>query len=77
MIVLAFAAFFILNTLRIFLLGVLFVSGSVFFDATHKLFWYIISTIFVVGIWFAEVKIFRIKEIPFYSDLNWIYKKIK
>ncbi len=66
----SFGALLLLNILRIFLLSLLFISGTSFFDITHELFWYLGSTIFVVGIWFAGVKIFKIKEIPFYSDLK-------
>ena len=40
------------------------------FDFTLKIFWYLISIVFVIGIWFAEIRIFRIKKIPFYSDLR-------
>lgn len=69
------AAFLILNILRIFILSALAVTGFSFFDVTHLIFWYGFSTIIVVGIWFAEVKIFRIKEIPFYSDIKFLYKK--
>lgn len=74
MLLLAFAIFLSLNLLRIFLLSFLAISGSSFFDATHRLFWYSLSTIFVVAIWFAEVKLFRIREIPFYSDIKFLYK---
>ncbi|GIU68575.1 MAG: hypothetical protein KatS3mg001_425 [Candidatus Pacearchaeota archaeon] len=73
----SFFLFLILNIIRIFFLSILAISGSSFFDATHKLFWYSISTIFVVGIWFSLVKIFDIKEIPFYSDIKFLYKKTK
>ncbi len=60
----------VLNILRIFFLSLLFTSGASSFDITHKLFWYLGSTIFVVGIWFAGVKIFKVKEIPIYSDVK-------
>ena len=70
---LSFVSLLIINILRIFLLSLVFISGSSFFDITHKLFWYIGSVVFVVGIWFAEVKLFNIKEIPFYSDIKLIY----
>jgi len=70
----SFVAFLILNILRIVLLGNLAISGSSYFDVTHALFWYGISTFIVVGIWFFEVKIFRIKDIPLYSDLKAIYR---
>src|SRR3989338_1401040 len=47
------------------------------FNITHKLFWYLGTTIFVVLIWFIEVKAFKIKEIPVYSDIKYLYKKLK
>jgi exosortase/archaeosortase family protein len=74
MLAIAFASFLVLNLLRIFLLSLLFMTKSPLFEATHLVFWYLISIVFVVGIWFVEVKIFNIKEIPFYSDLKSLYK---
>ncbi|MBU2562063.1 MAG: pacearchaeosortase [Nanoarchaeota archaeon] len=74
LIVLSFLSFLVLNLIRIFLLSLMFISNSSFFDITHKLFWYFGSTLFVVIIWFAQVKIFKIKDIPFYSDLKFLYK---
>ncbi len=65
---------FIFNLLRIFSLSILYIENFAFFDFTHKLFWYILSTIFVVGIWFLTVKIFKIDEIPIYSDIKSLYK---
>jgi len=75
MILFSFTFLLILNILRIFLLSLVFISGNSLFDITHKLFWYLGSTVFVVGIWFVEVKLFKIKEIPFYSDIKFLYKK--
>ncbi|MCK4553164.1 pacearchaeosortase [Candidatus Pacearchaeota archaeon] len=74
MIFLAFASLLILNILRIFLLSMMLITGSVWFGITHMFFWYVLSVVFVLGIWFLEVKFFRIKQIPFYSDLKFIYK---
>jgi exosortase/archaeosortase family protein len=71
----AFLSFLIINILRIFILSLIFISGSSWFDITHKLFWYLLSFVFVIGIWFIEIKFFKIKEIPFYSDLKSLYKK--
>lgn len=68
----SFLIFLALNILRIFFLSLLLHSGSVYFDITHKFFWYIISTIFVVGIWFFQVKLYKIRQIPFYSDIKYI-----
>lgn len=71
----AFSIFLAVNILRIFFLGVLYLQGAEFFDITHKIFWYGLSTLFIVGIWIFEVKIFKIKEIPVYSDFVFLYKK--
>ena len=68
---------FILNILRIFFLTILFVNNFKFFDFTHKFFWYVLSTIFVVGIWFLTVYLFKIKQIPAYSDIKYLIKNIK
>jgi len=76
-IALSFLVFLIVNILRIFILSLIAVSGSSLFNITHWIFWYALSTIFVVAIWFAEVRIFRIKEIPFYSDIKFLYKNIR
>jgi exosortase/archaeosortase family protein len=66
----SFLIFFILNVLRIFYLGVLYLNESVNFDVAHKTLWYFGSTLIIVLIWFLEVGIFKIKGIPFYSDLK-------
>ena len=66
-----------LNILRIFILSMLYHNNFRFFDFTHKLFWYALSTIFVIVIWFLIVKIFSIKEIPVYTDIKYLSKNIK
>lgn len=73
----SFLILFIINILRIILLSVLLIFGLSFFDMTHKLFWYGGSTIFVVGIWFLSIKIFKIKKIPFYSDVKFLLKNLR
>jgi exosortase/archaeosortase family protein len=65
----SFMALLVINILRIFSLSILYVSGTSYFDITHKIFWYAGSTIFVVAIWFLSVKLFKVKTIPFYSDI--------
>jgi len=75
MILLSFISLLILNIMRIFILTILLVNKASFFDITHKVFWYLISTLFVVGIWLYQVKKYKIKTIPFYSDLLFYYKK--
>lgn len=66
----SFALLLLVNILRIFGLSLLFISGSPLFDIIHKLIWILGSIAFVIGIWFITVKVFKIKEIPFYSDVS-------
>ena len=76
LILLSFFILLILNISRIFFLSVLYHNNFIFFDITHKLFWYFISTIFVIGIWFFIVKQYEIKEIPIYDDFRYLTKEI-
>ncbi|MFH1358943.1 MAG: pacearchaeosortase [archaeon] len=73
----SFLILLILNILRIFILSIMYHESVPYFDFTHKLFWYALSTVFVVGIWFYMVKKFKIKEIPVYTDFNFFIKNIK
>ncbi len=74
MILSSFAIFLAINIIRIVILSFLFFEEFSFFNTVHLLFWYLFSIIFVVGIWFFEIKIFKVKEVPFYSDLKFIYE---
>ena len=75
MLLFSFGFLLILNILRIFIFSLLFIySSQNFFNITHKLFWYFGTTIFIVLIWFVEVKAFKIKEIPIYSDISSLIK---
>ena len=74
MISLSFLVLLSFNILRIFLLSLLYISGNSLFDFTHWFFWYFLSTIFVVAIWFAEVRLFKINKIPVYSDIKEILR---
>jgi len=77
MLFLAFISILILNVLRIFFLILLALNNSSFFEIIHKTLWYFLSIILVVGIWFIQVKIFKIKQIPFYSDFKHLFSLAK
>lgn len=65
-------AFFIFNVLRLaFLISI---SSRSSFELIHWISWHFISTIFVIGIWIFLVKYFKIKSIPVYSDLKYLFK---
>lgn len=72
-----FLVFLVMNILRIFFMSLMYINGSALFDFAHKLIWWIGTTIFVLAIWFIEVKMFKVKEIPFYSDVQFLYKGTK
>jgi exosortase/archaeosortase family protein len=66
-----------LNAVRIAVLAFMVVKNFASFDITHRVFWYGISTIYVVFIWILTIKIFKIKEIPVYSDFSFAVKEMK
>ena len=68
----SFLLLLIINIFRIFIMTFFYITNFYFFDITHKIFWYGLSTLFVVLIWFSEVKYFKIKEIPIYSDIKFL-----
>lgn len=72
-----FAAFLILNIIRIVSFAALLTAGFQYFDLTHKFTWYFGSTFLLVLIWFSAIYIFKIKNIPVYTDFNNIYKETK
>jgi len=68
----SFVLLFILNILRIFVFGILYVNKFSLFDVTHKLVWYGLSSLFVFLIWILTIRIFHIKEIPVYDDFKFL-----
>jgi hypothetical protein len=67
------AIFLVLNIIRLLISSALLNSGSSAFSSTHLIFWYT-SIAFVVVIWFVCIRIFKIKEIPIYSDIKLLVK---
>jgi len=62
-----------LNVFRIVLL--VLINNSVYFNIIHKVFWYVLSILFVVGIWFLLCKVYHVNTFPFISDFSYIYNK--
>ena len=65
---------FILNVLRIIIL--ISIAGTLYFNAAHWIFWHLVSTIFIVAIWIAVIRMYNIKGIPVLSDLEYLYSLI-
>ncbi|MCR4284479.1 MAG: pacearchaeosortase [archaeon] len=74
MLVISFVVFFLLNVGRILILIVLI--DKPYFNEVHWIFWNLISTLFVVGIWVGMVYLYKIKSIPVYSDLKYVWELV-
>jgi exosortase/archaeosortase len=70
-------AFLALNIARIVLFSVLYFEGAGYFSIAHKYTWLFGSTILVVLIWFASVRLFKIRAIPAYTDLLSLFAEAK
>lgn len=83
LILLSTLALLLFNILRIFIFGVLVYFNKPLFFLMHMFAWYFVSIIVILAIWFGEIYYYKIKEVPFYEDIKWIYslsffnKKIK
>lgn len=71
----SFFLFYILNLIRIIILSFMYIEDYKYFDLAHLLLWYFGGTFLVIFIWFSGVKIFKVRETPFYSDVKELYKK--
>ncbi len=70
-------SFLFLNIVRVVIFSVLFLNGAgYYFDLAHKLVWYAGSTVLVVLLWFANVKLFNLQSIPVYTDWKGIIEDI-
>jgi exosortase/archaeosortase family protein len=70
--------FLIINIIRITLFANIYATkGFDFFEITHRATWYFGSTVLVVLLWLLNIFIFNIREIPIYSEIRSLIKKIK
>jgi len=51
--------------------------GYTLFETLHMFFWTVLSTIYVVLVWILLAWIFKIRDIPIYSDFLRVYKIFK
>lgn len=70
-------SFLMVNSIRITYLSYLYKEDLNYFDFTHQLTWYLGSTIFLVIIWFINIKLFKIKNIPIFTDVKCLISSIK
>ncbi len=73
----SFFALLLLNILRIISLILLLMGNYSNFELVHKILWYSLSIVFVILIWFITAYVFKIKNIPVYTDIKQIIKNYK
>jgi exosortase/archaeosortase family protein len=76
-IIFSFFLLLALNILRIFIFSLLLINNYKYFNQLHEFFWYFLSIILVIGIWFLTAYVFKIKNIPIYTDIKSIKINIK
>lgn len=69
-----YACFLAANVMRIVVLSLLLLEHFTYFTEAHIISWHVMSALFIVAVWVAAVKLFRIKAIPFYSDFMHLKK---
>jgi exosortase/archaeosortase family protein len=73
----SFILLLLFNILRIFILSILFIQEYVYFEQLHKLLWYTLNILIVIGVWFLTAYIFKVKSIPVYSDFKSLIRGYK
>ncbi len=76
-IIFSIVLFLAVNILRIFIFSLLYLNNFKYFDITHLFFWYIVSGVLIFLVWLVTIKTFKIRGIPFYTDLKLVYSQIK
>ena len=70
--------FLTINILRIFSFALIYANeGFEFFNIAHATTWYFGSTVLVIILWFTNILVFKIKEIPVYSDFKLILSQVR
>jgi len=72
-----FISFLLFNIVRIFVFVLLFIGNFAYFNIAHKFAWYFSSIILVIFLWFANVYLFKITSIPFFTDAKALLREAK
>jgi len=72
-----FISFLLLNIARIFIFILLLINNFAYFDIAHKITWYFSSIVLVILLWFANVYLFKINSIPFFTDAKSLLRQAK
>lgn len=76
MILLGFLLIYIANIIRIIALIFIAINYSLdWFDLVHMFIWVFVTSTYVALVWIFLVRRYKIKSIPIYSDLKYLYEK--
>ena len=76
LIFLGFLFIFIMNIIRITILLLISLNlGQDWFNLVHLFFWRFVSGIFIALVWIFLVKHYKIKSIPVWSDIKYLYNQ--
>ncbi|MBI2670490.1 pacearchaeosortase [Candidatus Woesearchaeota archaeon] len=69
---------FVMNVLRVTLLILVVINlGLDWFNLIHMTFWYILSSVYVFLVWLFLIKLYKIKNIPIYSDAKYLIASLR
>ncbi|MDO8564002.1 MAG: pacearchaeosortase [Nanoarchaeota archaeon] len=71
------SSFLLINVLRITFLTYLFKESLAYSNLAHEISWYLGSTVILVIIWFVNVTLFNIKNIPVFTDVKYLFSQVK
>jgi len=66
------------NIIRIYLIILVLIKYGVnYFNAIHLFFWTFVASVYVALIWIFLTRKMKIKSVPAYSDIKYLYEKAK
>ena len=67
-----------MNVIRVTTLILILINyGTNLFETVHLAYWRFVATIYIFVVWIILIKIYKIKEIPIYSDIKYLYNTTK
>ncbi len=66
----------VMNILRVMIIIIVLLTlGGNWFNIIHLTFWKLISTLYVFLVWILLIRWYKIKNIPIYSDIKYLYNE--
>ena len=68
---------FIMNLVRIFILIYILANNGDLFRSLHQTFWFLLSFVYVALAWILLSKVFKVENIPIYSDIKFLLQVMR